>query len=108
MYVLYVCIIYIYIYIYIYFFFQRYYHKGLQNEKVGGGGHVSQWNIGCFGSQMQNFRVGHAHFMLFVLISFALVTQREPSLQWNMGLNVIGTTPPPPKKKKKEITKTNN
>ena len=42
---------------------------------------TSQWNIGC------NFRVGHVHFMLFVLISFALVTQREPSLQWNMGLS---------------------
>ena len=47
---------------------------------------ASQWNIGCVGSQTQNLCVGHVHFMLFVLISFALVTQREPSLQWNMGL----------------------
>ena len=47
---------------------------------------ASQWNIGCVGSLMQNCRVGHVHFMLFVLISFALVTQRESSLQWNMGL----------------------
>ena len=45
---------------------------------------ASQWNIGCVGSSTQNFRIGHVHFMLFVLISFALVTQREPSLQWNM------------------------
>ena len=37
---------------------------------------------------MQNFRVGHVPFMLFVLISFALVTQREPSLQWNMGFTL--------------------
>ena len=42
---------------------------------------TSQWNIGCVGSSMQNFHVGHIHFMVFVLISFALVTQREPSLQ---------------------------
>ena len=26
----------------------------------------------------------HVHYMLFVLISFALVTQRKPSLQWNI------------------------
>ena len=45
---------------------------------------ASQWNIGCVGSPTQNFCIGHVHFMLFVLISFALVTQREPSLQWNM------------------------
>ena len=46
---------------------------------------ASQWNMGCVGSPTQNFCVGHVDFMLFVLISFALVTQREPSLQWNMG-----------------------
>ena len=34
-----------------------------------------------------NFCVGHVHFMLFVLISFALGNQRKPSLQWNMGLS---------------------
>ena len=49
---------------------------------------ANEWNIGCVGSPMQHFRVGHVHFMLFVLISFALVTQCEPSLQWNMGLTV--------------------
>ena len=35
----------------------------------------------------QFLRISHVHFMLFVLISFALVTQREPSLQWNMGFS---------------------
>ena len=49
----------------------------------------SQWNIGCIGSQTQNFQVGHVHFMLFLLMSFALRTQREPSLQWNMGFRPI-------------------
>ena len=49
---------------------------------------ASQWNIGCVGSPTQNFHVGHVQFMLFVLIPFALVTQHEPSLQWNMGLMV--------------------
>ena len=32
-----------------------------------------------------NFLLGHVHFMLFVLISFVVGNQREPSLQWNMG-----------------------
>ena len=50
---------------------------------------ASQWNISCVGSSMQNFRVGHVHFMLFVLISFALVTQLEPSLQWNIGFSLL-------------------
>ena len=27
--------------------------------------------------------------MLFVLIAFALGTEREPSLQWNMGFKII-------------------
>ena len=27
---------------------------------------TSQWNIGCVGSPMQNFCVGHVHFMLFI------------------------------------------
>ena len=36
---------------------------------------ASQWNIGSVGSPTQNFRIGHVHFMFFVLISFALVTQ---------------------------------
>ena len=32
--------------------------------------------------------VGHVHFMFFVLISFALGSQRKPSIQWNMGLGI--------------------
>ena len=28
---------------------------------------ASQWNIGCVGHQMQNFCVGHVHFMFIVL-----------------------------------------
>ena len=35
----------------------------------------SQWNIGCVGSQTQNFRVGHVHFMLSLLMSFAFVME---------------------------------
>ena len=38
---------------------------------------ASRWNIGCVGFPTQNLHVGHIDFMLFVLISFALVTQRE-------------------------------
>ena len=45
-------------------------------------------NIGPVGSPTQNSHVGHVDFMLFVFISFVLVTQREPSLQWNMGFTV--------------------
>ena len=48
---------------------------------------ASQWNRGCLGSPTQNFRIGYVHFMLFVLISFTLITQREPSLQLNMGFS---------------------
>ena len=36
---------------------------------------ASQWNIGCVGSHMQISRVGHVHFIFFVLISFALGSQ---------------------------------
>ena len=61
------------------FFFFKYALPPTQNPNA------SQWNIGCVGTQTQNLCIGHAHFVLFVLISFALVTQREPSLQWNMG-----------------------
>ena len=50
----------------------------------------SQWNVGCVGFHMQNFRVGHVHFMLFVLISYAFGGQRKPSIQWNMGFKVRG------------------
>ena len=44
---------------------------------------ASRWNIGGVGSPTQGAGVGHVDFMLFVLISFALVTQCEPSFQWN-------------------------
>ena len=54
----------------------------MQNPNAG------QWNIGCIGSPTQNFHIGHVHFRLFVLISFALGTQREPSLQWNMRYRI--------------------
>ena len=37
----------------------------------------------------QNSGVVHVHFMFFVLISFALGSQREPSFQWNMGLSIF-------------------
>ena len=37
---------------------------------------------------MQNSGVGQVHFMFFVLISFALGSQREPSFQWNMELTL--------------------
>ena len=50
---------------------------------------ASRWNIDGVGSPTQNSRVGHVDFMLFGSISFALGSQREPSIQWNMGL----TTP---------------
>ena len=50
---------------------------------------ASQWNIGCVGYQTQNFRIGHVHFMFFVLISFAFGGQRKPRFQWNMGFKPI-------------------
>ena len=49
---------------------------------------ANRWNIGRVGSPAQNSRIGHVDFMLFVLISFALVTQHEPSLQSKMGCRV--------------------
>ena len=52
---------------------------------------ASQWNIGCIGSRTENTGVGHVHFMSFVLISFALGSQREPLFQWNMGLRLDNT-----------------
>ena len=39
----------------------------------------------------QKFCVGHIYFILFVSISFALGSQREPSIQWNMGFKVPAT-----------------
>ena len=50
---------------------------------------VSRWNIGGIGSPMRGAGVGHVDFMLFVSILFALVTQRKPSFQWNMGFRVL-------------------
>ena len=49
--------------------------------------YASRWNIlGAVGSPTQNSRVGHVDFMLFVLLSLALGSQREHNFQWNMGL----------------------
>ena len=39
-------------------------------------------------TQTQNFRIGHVHFMFFVLISFAF---GKPIFQWNMGLRLPPT-----------------
>ena len=47
---------------------------------------ASQWNIGGVGSPGVGAGVGHVHFKIFVLISFAFGSQRKPSFQWNMGL----------------------
>ena len=52
---------------------------------------ASRWNIGGVGSPTQNSCVGHVDFMLFVSMSFALGSQREPSIQWNMGLKMINS-----------------
>ena len=46
---------------------------------------VSSLNMGCVGSWTQRAGIGHVDFMLFVFFSFALVTQHEPSFQWNVG-----------------------
>ena len=48
---------------------------------------ASQWNIGCVGSLALGLCVGHVHFILFVLISFASDTRRKPVFQWNMGFS---------------------
>ena len=49
---------------------------------------ASQWNIGGVGYQMQNFCIGHVHFM-FLCSTFAFGTQRKPSFQWNMGFKAL-------------------
>ena len=46
---------------------------------------ASQWNIGCVGSQTQNFCIGHVHLNFLVSISFALASV----FQWNMGLRIL-------------------
>ena len=50
---------------------------------------ASQWNIGCVGSLALGLCVGHVHFIFFVLISFALGSQRKRSFQWNMGFSLL-------------------
>ena len=50
---------------------------------------ASRCNIGGVGSPTPGAGVGHVHFMFFVLISFEVGSQREPSFQWNMGLRTI-------------------
>ena len=50
---------------------------------------ASRWNIGGIGSPKQNSCVGHVDFMLFVSISFVLVSQLELSFQLHMSLRVL-------------------
>ena len=50
---------------------------------------ASRWNIGGVGSPMQNSRIGHVDFMLFMSLSLALASQHEPNFQWNMGLTIM-------------------
>ena len=45
-----------------------------------------QWNIGCVGSQRKILALAMYISCFFLLISFALGSQPEPSFQWNMGL----------------------
>ena len=47
---------------------------------------MSRWNAGCMRSPTRGAGIGHVDFMLFVSISFVLVSQRKLSFQWNMGL----------------------
>ena len=56
--------------------------SGRPNAKTGRP-NASQWNIGCVGSQTQNFRVGHVHF-IFLGVGFISVC---PTFQWNMGFS---------------------
>ena len=46
---------------------------------------VSRWNIGGVGSPVQNSRVGHVDFILFV--SPGLGSQNKHNFQWNIGLS---------------------
>ena len=50
------------------------------------------WNIGCVGSPRIEACIGHVDFMLFVSISFPLVSQRELNFRWNMGLKEVLAT----------------
>ena len=51
---------------------------------------ASEWNIGCVGSLALGCCIGHVHFIIFVLISFASDTRRKPVFQWNMGFKRKG------------------
>ena len=44
-----------------------------------------QWNIGGVGSPTQHFRVGHVHFMLFILFFSALVPNANAVLSGIWG-----------------------
>ena len=48
---------------------------------------MSQWNIGCVGSQAQNSRVGHVHFFSFC-VDFILVGSRFFSGIWALKCNI--------------------
>ena len=50
---------------------------------------ATRWNIGGIGSPMRGAGVGHVDFMLFVSISFVLVSQCKLTFQWNMGLTIF-------------------
>ena len=54
----------------------------------------NRWIISGVGSPTQNFCIGHVDFMLFVLISVALVNQCEPR-KWDVLTqnNTYITTP---------------
>ena len=54
---------------------------------------VSRWNIGGVGCPTRGAGVGHVDFMLFVSILLLLVTQCEPSFQWNMGFKLFISEP---------------
>ena len=58
------------------------------NTKICIAPNANRWNMGHVGSPRQNSHISHVDVMLFGLISFPLVTQREPSLQENMGFTV--------------------
>ena len=49
---------------------------------------ASQWNRGGVGSSGVGACIGHAHFKLFVSISFAFGCQHKCSFHWNMGFTL--------------------
>ena len=54
------------------------------NAKICVTPNAIRWNIGGVGTPTRGAGIGHVDFMLFVSISFALVSQRELSFKWNM------------------------